>query len=376
MGVMFALAGSLTAASLNKRGAGEVIASRLRRLLPPLWLLGLIAVPAMLAFGWAHEHGQVPFSPAKLLLWILPIGDPPGSDKAEDLWVPLWYIRAYLWFILLSPAMYAVYKRIGWFAIIAPIVMIVVLDKTGFTLPDVADSAMWDFATFGACWMAGFAHRDGRLARTEPSLTLIAAMVLGGLALYWIHRNPGESDGYDLNNIPESQALWSLAFVLVALRWQPNMDWLRRKRPLDRLVTMLNNRAVTIYLWHNLAINAVWPVLSLVALDDVGEAIGDPIDLATSLLLTAVAVLAFGWMEDVAARRRPRLWPWKDDPAGAEGPWTPRWLAGKPQEPTPLEKSWAGGYGYSGWADNLVAERSDAAPAEGRRPSHRRGPLD
>src|SRR3954453_1795209 len=57
MGVMFALAGSLTAASLDKRGAGKVITSRLRRLLPPLWLLGLIAVPVMLALGWAHETG-------------------------------------------------------------------------------------------------------------------------------------------------------------------------------------------------------------------------------------------------------------------------------------------------------------------------------
>mgnify|MGYP004493719693 CR=1 FL=1 len=31
--------------------------------------------------------------------------------------------------------------------------------------------------------------------------------------------------------------------------------------------------------------------------------------LAMTLLLTALAVLAFGWAEDLAARRRPRLWP-------------------------------------------------------------------
>ncbi len=48
MGIMFALAGSLTAASLDKRPAGQVITSRLRRLLPPLWLLAVVAVPAML----------------------------------------------------------------------------------------------------------------------------------------------------------------------------------------------------------------------------------------------------------------------------------------------------------------------------------------
>jgi len=282
--------------------------SRLRRLLPPLWLLGLIAVPVMLALGWAHESdGTHPFAPAKLLLWVLPVADPPGSDKGIDIWDPLWYVRAYLWFVVLSPALYAAYKRMGWVVVAAPIVAIAVLDKTGFSLPDAADAAMWDFVTFGACWIAGFAHHDGRLARTRPAVVLGAAAVLAGAALYWLRGQPGE-DGYDLNDVAESQALWSLAFVLVVLRWQPPMDWLGRMRPLDRIVTLLNARAVTIYLWHNIAIDAVWPVLTVLALDDVGH-LTDPVELATALAITGGAVLAFGWVEDLAARRRPRLLP-------------------------------------------------------------------
>jgi peptidoglycan/LPS O-acetylase OafA/YrhL len=308
MGIMFALAGSLTAASMDKRSADIVIVSRLRRLLPPLWLLGLIAVPAMLALGWAHENdGTHPFTPAKLLLWMLPVADPPGSDKGIDIWDPLWYVRAYLWFVVLSPALYAAYKKMGWVVVAAPIVAIAVLDKTGFSLPDAADAAMWDFVTFGACWIAGFAHHDGRLARTRPAVVLGAAAVLAGAALYWLRGHPGE-DGYDLNDVAESQALWSLAFVLVVLRWQPPMDWLGRVRPLDRMVTLLNARAVTIYLWHNIAIDAVWPVLTVLALDDVGH-LTDPVELATALAITGGAVLAFGWVEDLAARRRPRLLP-------------------------------------------------------------------
>jgi hypothetical protein len=307
MGVMFALAGSLTAASLDRRGAREVVTSRLRRLLPPLWLLALIAVPVMLVLGWVHEGGEIPYSPAKLLLWILPIGDPPGSDKGVDVWEPLWYIRAYLWFVVLSPVMYLAYRKTGWVAVGAPIVLIAVLDKTGFSLPDIADAAMWDFVTFAACWMAGFAHHDGRLARTRPWVLVSAALILGAAAMYWLKGHPGP-DGYDLNDVTESQALWSLAFVLLALRWEPPMAWLPRLRPLDRAVTLLNGRAVTIYLWHNIAIAAIWPVLAVVALDDLGRL--DPVvDLTTALLLTGVAVLAFGWAEDLAARRRPRLWP-------------------------------------------------------------------
>jgi peptidoglycan/LPS O-acetylase OafA/YrhL len=312
MGVMFALAGSLTAASLDKRSAGAVIVSRLRRLLPPLWLLGVIAVPVMLALGWAHESdGTHPFSAVKLLLWVLPVADPPGSDKGVDIWDPLWYVRAYLWFVLLSPVLYAVYKKIGWVVVAAPIVALALLDKTGFSLPDAADAAMWDFVTFGACWIAGFGHHDGRLARTRPALVLGGTAVLGGAALYWLRGHA--QDGYDLNDVPEAQALWSLAFVLLVLRWQPPMDWLGRVRPLDRVVTLLNARAVTIYLWHNIAIDGVWPVLAVLAFDDVGH-LTDPVELAAALAITGGAVLAFGWVEDLAARRRPRLLPITADP--------------------------------------------------------------
>jgi peptidoglycan/LPS O-acetylase OafA/YrhL len=313
MGIMFALAGSLTAAALDKRTAGRVVTSRLRRLLPPLWLLAVIAVPAMLAAGWAGEtDGEHPFSPARLVFWVLPIGDPPGSDRAVDVWEPLWYVRAYLWFVVLSPVLYLAYRKLGWFAVAAPIVLIAVLDKTGFTLPATADAAMWDFATYGACWLAGFAHHDGRLRRMHPGVVAGAAAVLGTAALYWVSGHHGEH-GWDLNDVSESQALWSLAVVLLALRWQPPMGWLARIRPLDATVTLLNNRAVTVYLWHNIAIALTFPVLTVLALDDLGRLNG-PAELAGAMVLTAGAVLTFGWAEDLAARRRPRLWPARNRP--------------------------------------------------------------
>jgi peptidoglycan/LPS O-acetylase OafA/YrhL len=348
MGVMFALAGSLTAASLDKRSAGKVITSRLRRLLPPLWMLGLIAVPLMLVAGWAQEHGDTAFSLPRLAFWILPLGDPPGSEKGIDVWEPLWYIRAYLWFVLLSPVMYLAYRKTGWLAVAAPIVAVAVLDKTGFSLPDTADAVMWDFVTFGACWTVGFAHHDGRLARTRPALVVAGAAVLGAAALYWLVGHQGD-DPWDLNDVTESQALWSLAFVLVALRWQPPMGWLARVRPLDAAISFLNARAVTIYLWHNIAIAAIWPVLTVVALDDLGHLDG-PVDLATALLLTLLAVLAFGWVEDLAAKRRPQFWPTAGagrrrpdaapvpPPAGAAAPAArpSSWPAG-----WPAQESWA-----------------------------------
>jgi peptidoglycan/LPS O-acetylase OafA/YrhL len=308
MGVMFAVAGSLTAASLDRRPAGTVVLSRLSRLLPPLWLLGAVVVPAMIGTGWAlEEDGEHPYSPARLLLWILPLTDPPGSDTAIDAWEPLWYIRAYLWFVLLTPLLYALWKKVGWVLVALPIAGIAVLDRTGLTLPDAVDSALWDLVTYGACWILGFAHRDGRLARLHPAIAVWGAVALGAAALYWLNGHQG-ADAWDLNDVSESQALWSLAFVLLALRWQPDMTRFSRIRPLDRLVSALNGRAVTIYLWHNIAIAAIWPALEFSGQDDLGR-LEQPVTLAMTFLLTGVAVLAFGWVEDLAAGRTPRLWP-------------------------------------------------------------------
>ncbi|MCU7728064.1 acyltransferase [Actinoplanes sp. KI2] len=337
MGIMFALAGSLTAASLERRAGRRVVYSRLRRLLPPLWLLGLIVVPVMLIMGWRQEvGGEHPFSLPRLLFWIFPVGDPPGSDAAVDAWEPLWYVRAYLWFILLSPFLYALYKRIGWAAVALPLALIVVLDRTGLTLPATADAAMWDFVTFGACWMAGFAHRDGRLRRLPVWVAYPVAIALGAAAMYYLSGHQGD-DPWDLNDVPESQALWSIAFVLIVLRWQPPMAWLARVRPLDRLVTLLNARAVTVYLWHNIAIDAVWPILAFVALDDLAGRLGAGVDLVMALVVTLIAVLLFGWAEDLAARRAPKLWPTgsrafekEEIPEPADVPEPPAIASGRP----------------------------------------------
>ncbi|MDY7089805.1 MAG: acyltransferase [Actinomycetota bacterium] len=314
MGIMFALAGSLTAASLSRRPARKVVTSRLRRLLPPLWLLGLLAVPVMLVAGWATESdGEHPFNAFTLVYWLVPIGDPPGSDLAVDVWEPLWYLRAYLWFVLLSPLLFALWRRAGLVLPALPLLMMAVLEVTGLTLPSTADAALWDFVTYGGCWIAGFAHHDGRLARVRPWLAYPIAFLLTAAALWWA----GQAGSWDLNDIPEAQALWSLGFVLIVLRWQPPMGWLARTGPLDKAVTLINGRAVTIYLWHNIAIAAVWPVLAVLALDDLDDRLGAVVALVLTLALTSVAVPAFGWAEDLAARRPPRLWPSTSIPTGS-----------------------------------------------------------
>jgi hypothetical protein len=322
MGVMFAVAGSLTAASLAKRSPGGVVTSRMRRLLPPVWLLGLVAVPAMLYAGWQTEtDGQHPFSLPSLAYWALPLGDPPGSDAGAFVWDALWYVRTYLWLVLLSPLLYPVFKKVGWPLLAAPLLLMVVLERGSFGMPPSVESALWDLSTYGACWLAGFAHRDGRLGRTHPVVVVGAFAALAGTGLYWLVQGHAET-GWDLNEVSEAQAVYSLAFVLIALRWQPPIERIVTNPNVDRFVNLLNARAVTVYLWHGAAIASVYPILELARMEDLGK-FEAPITLAITFGVTALAVVVFGWAEDLAAKRRPRLWPADPTPV-------------PPREPEPL----------------------------------------
>ena len=89
----------------------DVMGHRLRRVLVPLWVFGIVAVPLMLWQGWGVADDANPFFVANLVFWIFPFLDPPGSTAAADLIGGLWYIRACLWFVLLTPLMRAGLRR-------------------------------------------------------------------------------------------------------------------------------------------------------------------------------------------------------------------------------------------------------------------------
>ncbi|WUP52890.1 acyltransferase [Micromonospora globbae] len=307
MGVMFALGGSLMARSLD-RAPTRAVNGRLRRLLPALWVFGAVLVPLMVWHGWSDR----PAWPG-LLTWLLPIAQPAGNAWAQDVTGVLWYLVTYLWLVLLSPALLGLYRRWPLPTVLLPLAAVVVLQTTSPPLSGQVNSVVTDLATFGACWLVGFAHRDGALHRVPLAALLAAAALCLGVGVGWTLTHP--AGGFDLNDIPLAQAFYSLGFVLVLLRARPPLGWLARARPLDRLVTWLNGRALTIYLWHNAAIAVCF-------------AVGDRVDawwlgragyLGVALVLLFVVVLLVGWVEDVSARRRPRLLGWPTGTPAATG---------------------------------------------------------
>lgn len=302
MGVLFAVAGSLMARSLEHGGGFDAVARQLRRLLPPLWLLGAVVVPAMFWHGWTVRDGVDPLRWNELVYWIVPVLDPPGSAWAADVTEPLWYVRAYLWFVVLSPVLMWAFRRWPVGTVLAPLALVVAIGAGGLD-PDALGAAaggVRDFATFGACWLLGFADRTGALRRLPVSGAVAPAVsvaICAGLAWALTHRGTGLGD---LDGIP--LALWSVAIVLLLLRWSPSADPVERLPGASRLVDFTAARAVTLYLWHSVAIALAWA-----AGDELGVARLGPVAVLAAALTVLAAVL-FGWVEVIAAGRPRRPW--------------------------------------------------------------------
>ncbi|MBU2664583.1 acyltransferase [Actinoplanes bogorensis] len=291
MGVMFALAGSLMAGSLARSGIPQVLYGRIRRLLPAYWVLAVLVVPVMFLEGWDERPPLW-----HLLTWIVPFADPPSSGLGEQAAEVLWYLVTYLWLVLLSPVLLWLYRRARLVTILVPLVLLAMSAR--FTIPSEAT----DVLMYASCWLVGFAHRDGSLRRVPAWLVTLAAVTAAGGALAYAHVTPGT-----LQDLPFPYAVYQLAFVLVLLRWSPRITWS------PALFSLINARAVTVYLWNNVAIALCFPV------GDVFEAwrLGQAGYAVIALVLLANAVLLLGWVEDLSARRRPRFLPWPVPPRGS-----------------------------------------------------------
>ncbi|MDG4863067.1 acyltransferase [Streptomyces sp. T-3] len=326
MGVMFALAGSLMARSLS-RPAWGVIRGRIRRLLPPLWVFSAVLLPMMFLGGW---------QPTKTGTWLIelgnylfPVGAPPFpwhvGDKAgllEDTWAvqaagPLWYIRAYLWFVIASPLLLWAFRRVPWVTLLAPLALTAIVGASLVKIPGETGNAVTDFAVYGSCWVLGFAHQEGLLKQIPRYLAISCAALVMAFGLWWASGHLGP-DGWDLNDIPLAQATWSFGFVVILLQYAPAWQELPGKlAKADKLVTLSNNRAVTIYLWHNMLIMATVPLLDqLWKIPFVDQHLSEALETTYMVWmfilvwpLIGLIILTTGWVEDLAARRRPRLWP-------------------------------------------------------------------
>jgi peptidoglycan/LPS O-acetylase OafA/YrhL len=315
MGIMFALGGGLAAASLDRAGsAGAFLRKRVRRLLLPFWAFGAVMLGAMLTLGWqlSYDDGSAPLTWQSAWLWVLPLSDPPASSQGSEWTMVLWYIRTYLWFLLLTPAMLWLFRRWPLRVMAFPVVTVLLVSAGLVILSGRTYGIVVDLSVYACCWLLGFAHHDGALRRLPLARTLAggAALMAAGAWYAWSYQVDNGSTTIDA--IPLANMLYSLGAVLILLRLYPRFTWLQKLPALDRLVGLINSRALTIYLWGNVAIAMAPFVLDHIGLAEynTGDAAGAWLRYGAAWALIFVAVLALGWVEDVAAARRLRALPW------------------------------------------------------------------
>jgi hypothetical protein len=308
MGVMFALAGTLMAKSLE-RPALKVIKSRMRRLLPPFWFWGFFVVLAMLIHDWMPGW--------QIVFWVVPVGDPPGNAWGQQSWEILWYLRTYLWFVFLSPVLLKVFRKAPIPVLLLSLVPIVVFQYLWQPPDNRFGSGLTDLATFLFCWLLGFAHREGVLQRLRPSPVVLLSLAALAYGAWYAFTHQAATGSYDMDDIPIAQTFWSAGFVTLLMYFKAyyKVDFagLARFKRLDRTVTIFNGRAVTIYLWHEIALILAVPLIdqfwNVPAFEKYLPLESQWFMFGIGWVLIWIAIPLFGWVEDVAAKKKPTLLP-------------------------------------------------------------------
>lgn len=314
---MFFVTGSLLAKSLDRRPWPTVLFDRARRVLVPLWVFGAVAFVAMRVAFAVDPSPRTTVPWRSVIFWIVPLGDPKGSPW-EGGWMsqPLWYVRAMFWLLLLSPLLRAAVRRAGALALVPPLVAVFVLDhlarNPGFTI-HAAPQLVWqlgDLALYSVFLMAGFFHRDGRFDHLGVAGWSRAAFVAGVGAVAWIATQPVPLGV--VNNSHPAHLFVGAAWLSVLFAARGPISRVAERRTPRLVVDWVSQRTMTVYLWHSTAIILTYQALSLHRAYPTG--VYAALMIGGMLSITALFVVAFGWVEDVAARRLPRVVPLLDKP--------------------------------------------------------------
>ncbi len=294
MPAMFFVGGALYGASLDRRPWQELLPHRLRRIVVPMWAWSLVVFAVYSLVGaWS----RVPLW--GVIGFVLPITPPVGPGDASDplywTWMALWYLNAYIVFMLVGIPLRKALRRYPRATVAAFVVPIVLSAAVG-------PNAIGGIASNLVFWLLGYWYHDHRDRLPTPAVT--GSVALGAAVVSVGYGAAVSGFGVVVTSDPFLNATVGVAWVAGCLALQEPIEALARVRAVDQVVTWVQRRALTIYLWHALAVGIV---AELAATSSALE--GRVTRVAAVFALTFVVVLATGWIEDLAASRPATVWP-------------------------------------------------------------------
>lgn len=287
MPAMFFTSGALLEGSLERRGWWATLRQRARRLLIPYWTYAAACWVVMIATGWRPNGLDA-------LTWLVPLVDPVGSAELSGLWVPLWYVRAYLWFVIGAGVLRALHRRVGWASV--PVAAAVAVAAYWWSQDHSLPMAVGDAAAYAPFVLAGMLYGAGR--RLPGRAALAALGVSSFVAALMIWQRLGPDDGV-VNRSYLLTMVVGLGGLGLVLAWRSPLVASSARGA--ALIRTINSRALTIYLWQG---------FGLVAAHRLVDARVDswwriPASLLVVAVVIAAAVVVAGGLEDIAARRPP-----------------------------------------------------------------------
>lgn len=240
---MFVVTGALLARSLQKASAFQTLWKRFKRLILPLWFYSLTVYLLSL-----HFHVRT----SAVWTFFFPFGQPTSLIASQWFTSAMWYLRAYVWVLVLSPFIYALTRK---FKSIIPIAGMIAVVALGVWNIDTAGFgwAAGDIVLYSTCAAAGMAWLvDGRPSPRSLHITAIA--FLAGAVTWLLYRQPMD----DVVNNDHVLHLFVGGFWTALLLHFPKTLSSFATTAVSRF---LNRYPLSIYLWHSMTAWFFWQLV-------------------------------------------------------------------------------------------------------------------
>jgi peptidoglycan/LPS O-acetylase OafA/YrhL len=302
MPLMFFIAGYFMEASLQRERMLSCVAKRYVRVLVPLFPY---AVMILAVYARAGLLGDL--HPSNVVSYFVPLFSFPGptGPVAADsplgwTYIGLWYLQNYMVFVALSPVIRWMLRRAPW---------LLALGLAGAWSATLAMGVADRFVTYLVAWTFGMSTRiwpSISSHRKTWTWTSVVAMVIGSTVFFTLtapNPSPVERQWGVV-----SVLLLGTAWITATMAFRPQLQSFAERRRVGPVVTWLNSRAVSVYLWHFPAYGiGAWVARSLLGAG--WDEVHAVVSFGIAVPLTFLFATAFGWLEDVAARRPPVLVP-------------------------------------------------------------------